>query len=121
MEKVKKPWDGVISKMRIGREVCPELFENLAPLHQKDRSDRIRLLAYIGLKTLEQKSLYQLNVNDSNKNQGTEHHVAVETHQEAQAVSEDEATKESEPQEVQPKVNTLHGNMLKKGILQNLK
>lgn len=30
MEKVKKPWDGVISKIRISRELYPEFFEDLA-------------------------------------------------------------------------------------------
>lgn len=42
-------WDGTISKLRISSQVYPELFENLKKIPQRERGERLRLLAYIGL------------------------------------------------------------------------
>jgi len=43
-------WDGTISKLRISHQVYPELFEDLKKIPQRERGERLRLLAYIGLR-----------------------------------------------------------------------
>lgn len=42
-------WDGKISNLRISDGAFPELFSELAEIKQRDRCDRLRLLATLGL------------------------------------------------------------------------
>lgn len=52
MSQENEAWDGVISKLKVSRTVYPELFTDLAGIGQRDRGERLRLLAYIGLQAM---------------------------------------------------------------------
>ncbi|MFC6674035.1 hypothetical protein [Marinobacterium aestuariivivens] len=55
-----KRWDGKFSNLKISEQGFPELFRELERLHHKERSDRLRSLAMIGLY-----SLYNIGQNNS--------------------------------------------------------
>lgn len=54
-----KTWDGKFSNLKISEQAFPELFRELESLHHKERSDRLRSLAMLGL--------YSLNFMSQNK------------------------------------------------------
>ena len=45
-------WDGQFSNLKISEQGYPELYRELAHLHHKERSDRLRSLALLGLYSL---------------------------------------------------------------------
>lgn len=47
-----KTWDGKFSNLKISEQAFPELFRELESLHHKERSDRLRSLAMLGLYSL---------------------------------------------------------------------
>lgn len=47
-----KSWDGKFSNLKVSKQAFPELFRELESLHHKERSDRLRSLAMIGLYSL---------------------------------------------------------------------
>jgi hypothetical protein len=47
-----KTWDGKFSNLKISEQAFPELHRELADLHHKERSDRLRSLAMLGLYSL---------------------------------------------------------------------
>lgn len=47
-----KSWDGKFSNLKISEQAFPELFRELESLHHKERSDRLRSLAMLGLYSL---------------------------------------------------------------------
>lgn len=49
---MRKSWDGKFSNLKISEQAFPELFRELELLHHKERSDRLRSLAMIGLYSL---------------------------------------------------------------------
>ena len=50
-------WDGVIAKLKISGSVYPELFNDLHSVPQRERGERLRLLAYIGLQMVKMGAL----------------------------------------------------------------
>lgn len=48
-----KTWDGKFSNLKISEHAFPELFQELESLHHKERSDRLRALAMLGLYSLQ--------------------------------------------------------------------
>lgn len=46
-------WNGKFSNLRVSEGSFPELHEELSPLNHKDRCDRMRVLAMIGLYSLK--------------------------------------------------------------------
>lgn len=45
-------WDGVIAKLKVAKAVYPELFSDLSGVPQRERGERLRLLAYVGLQVI---------------------------------------------------------------------
>lgn len=50
-------WDGTISKLRISDTVYPELYKDLLNVPQRERGERLRILAYLALQTLKMGSV----------------------------------------------------------------
>lgn len=48
----KDGWNGRFSNLRVSESSFPELHKELSPLNHKDRCDRLRVLAMIGLYSL---------------------------------------------------------------------
>ncbi len=47
-----KSWDGKFSNLKISKLAFPELYQELKDLQHKDRGDRLRFLAMLGLYSL---------------------------------------------------------------------
>lgn len=47
-----KKWDGRITNIKVSDRTYPELYNELAMMQYKERSDRLKLLAYMGLMSL---------------------------------------------------------------------
>jgi hypothetical protein len=48
-----KNWDGKFSNLKISKLAFPELYQELKDLQHKERSDRLRSLAMLGLYSLQ--------------------------------------------------------------------
>ncbi|WP_347364514.1 hypothetical protein [Vibrio vulnificus] len=45
-------WDGKISNLKVSEQAFPELYKELSQMHHKDRCDRLRCLAMLGMYAL---------------------------------------------------------------------
>lgn len=46
-------WDGTITKLKVSDAVYPELHKDLSNIPQRERGERLRLLAYLGLQAIK--------------------------------------------------------------------
>lgn len=58
-------WNGQITNFKISENSFPELYQELSHLHHRERSDRLRILAIIGLMKLKESSPVERRVIDS--------------------------------------------------------
>ncbi|EGR2699365.1 hypothetical protein DUG79_18930 [Vibrio parahaemolyticus] len=45
-------WDGKISNFKVSEQAFPELYQELSQMHHKERCDRLRCLAMLGMYAL---------------------------------------------------------------------
>ena len=45
-------WDGKISNLKVSEQAFPELYQELSKMHHKERCDRLRCLATLGMYAL---------------------------------------------------------------------